>query len=122
VCNDARKEAGIVAGSLGLSRCNNIRDFERGLRDAGLSRKRATAVAAHGFAGLNLPVEQGDDEEERLAETIARLTAIIKDHSSPGKGGERDVRKQARGCHQPQRDAEDGAYTTQRQPNQTEDK
>lgn len=62
--------------SLGVDEFQEIRDLERFLRDAGLSRNAAKAVASRGFAGLSQC--EADEDHTALAEALQTLNQEIR--------------------------------------------
>lgn len=59
----------------------SIRDFENGLRDAGLSKKAARTVAAVGYSALKVGCDaqdQGDAEKQQILKALNSATQTIK--------------------------------------------
>jgi HK97 family phage prohead protease len=56
----------------------NIRELEQFLRDVGLSCRQAKAVAAHGFAGLNLSEDDLRDAGAEVVEKLNKLELFLK--------------------------------------------
>lgn len=52
---------------------DTIREFEKFLRDAGLSRAKAKSVAAHGFKGFNHRDDDAHAQEQSLLDEINQL-------------------------------------------------
>jgi uncharacterized protein len=57
-----------------ITSVKTIRDFELFLRDAGWSRKQATAIASRGFRSI----EQGDPDEDEAIMQLAKLIQIFR--------------------------------------------
>ncbi len=66
-----------------VSKIACIKDFERILRDAGLSRKLATSVALHGYKGFQRDAEDSqsvDESADWLIAKIKQLSENLKDY------------------------------------------
>lgn len=63
-----------LSAEIGRADIQTIRDLEAVLRDAGLSRSQARAMASRGF--------NGETETQREAEELAQIAALIQDAAS----------------------------------------
>lgn len=73
----------------GVKSIGTEREYERFLRDAGFSRKEATALALHGFKGLKGQRDAGEGESEALArftEQLGKLMEHLNDRGNQAGG------------------------------------
>ena len=76
-----------AAGVTGIKAITTEREFEGFLRDAGYSRKEATALALHGFKGLTGLRDAGSDDgqNEGLAAFITQINRMQETLKCPRK-------------------------------------